>query len=505
MLGLLKRSSLLCGSILFALVLVESAARYRDGDSLVSLRLRTRTPALAPVQWKSGADVMPALLAYVRTIPIRDIDIAWFQVDPPELPRRPVDPALQTRYEEFDRRGVYPPPSFYIWNAELTKEACGSKKDLFRSFPRDVKVFENSDRSPFPAFRFPPNQTLPSGLVTNQFGFRGPALAPRKSAGLIRIAFVGASTTQNVHAYRWSYPELTGSWLNMWLRHQHRPERVEIINAGREGLSARDIREIVKREVVPLEPDYVVYLEGANLVPVPLVKWPGGRAPAVAPVARDRTLRAPLGRLSEYSALAKALVPVVARKLAPSPDEPPKSKYELELPSSDRVTSAELAAVFGEFFRTITENLDEDNRNVKAIDARLVLSSVIRLVHNGLRLDPVSQAVTYEQLNTLSQPLTYTDIRRLVDLQNAMYRIYAADRGIDFIDVAAAFPRDPDLFMDTFHLNMQGVRLHAWLVFLRLTAILERDFDRLRARHTPPAVSVAFPTVVDARLPSCAP
>jgi hypothetical protein len=272
-----------CASILFALVLVESAARYRDGDSLVSLRLRTRTPALASLQWKSGAAGTPALPAYVRTIPIRGIDIAWFQVDPPEVTRRPVDPVLQTRYEEFDRRGVYPPPSFYIWNTELMKEACGSKENLFRSVPRDVKVFANSDRSPFPAFRFPPNQTLPSGLVTNQFGFRGPALAPRKSAGLIRIAFVGASTTQNVHAYRWSYPELTGSWLNMWLRHQHRPERVEIINAGREGLSARDIREIVKREVVPLEPDYVVYLEGANMVPVPLVKWPGGRAPAVAP------------------------------------------------------------------------------------------------------------------------------------------------------------------------------------------------------------------------------
>ena len=493
--------------MLFALGLAEGVARYRDHDVLLSLRLHSRGSSVPLSRQITGMEPTPNLLALVRKIPVRQgIDVTWFEVDPPDAARRPVDPVLQARYEEFERSEVYPPQSFYIWNHDAANAACGDKKYIFGKFPRhDVKAFENTDRSPYPAYRFPPNQTLPSGLVTNQFGFRGAPLAPRKDPGLIRIAFVGASTTQNVGTYGWSYPELAGNWLNVWLKQRQRPERVEVINAGREGLGSADIREIVKREVVPLRPDYVVYLEGANAVTAPAVKWPGGRAPSAAPVG-EGGVRSWSSEASKYSALAKAVDPVIARASVRSLDEPRAATYELQLPSPEHVTSAELDAIFGDFFHLVFGNLDEVHRSLEDVDARLIVSSVIRLVHHGLRLDPVSQAVTYQQLTTMFRPFTYADMRRLVDLQNAAYGTFAADRGVDFIDVATGFPRDPDLFFDTFHLNQRGVRLHAWLAFLRLSAILDRDFDRLSARPAAaPAALVAFPEIVDARLPSCAP
>lgn len=501
--GLLKRLGLTFGSILLALLIVESTVRYRDSYALRSIRLRGRTPLSQQI---SRGQATPSLIDHARKVPVRPgIDLAWFQVDPPDVVRRPVDPALQARYDEFERRDVYEPQSFYVWNPAFADMACGEKRYVFRNFPRDVKEFESPEATPFPTYRFPPNQTLPSGLVTNQFGFRGPAVAPHKDAGLIRIAFVGASTTQNLHTYRWSYPEITGAWLNLWLQHHRRTERVEVVNAGREGINSPDIREIVKREVVPLQPDYVVYLEGADLVSPPAVTWPGGRPPAAPPMPTSRAA-AWTGGLAKYSAFAKRLNSAIARLSGPTLGEPPKPRYELELPSPDRVTLDQLSSVFGTFLQNITVNLDEDRRSVSRAGARLILSTVIRLVHDGLRLDPLSQAVTYQQLNTLFKPLTYADIRRLVDLQNAAYRLYAADRGIDLIDVAAQFPEDTALFLDTFHLNERGIRLQAWLAFLRLTEILERDFNRLSVR---PAASspapASFPRIIDATLPSCTP
>jgi hypothetical protein len=504
MLAVLKRVALLGGSMLFALLFVECAARYRNGDSLLTPRLRSRAPALpSNASLLAPAEVPQALFDAAAAMASRPgIDVAWFRANPPDVPRRPVDPGLKARYEEFARRGVHPPQSYYVWNAELVKAACSSEEPVFREFPRDVKEFTPADHSRHPAYRFPANQTLPDGLVTNQFGFRGPALAPKKDSGLIRIAFVGASTTQNLAAYRWSYPELAGHWLNLWLQHQHRRERVEVINAGREGISSTDIVEVVRRELLPLQPDYVVYSEGANLMGPPPVQWPGGQEP---PPSDRKALRAFTGWLVTHSAFAKAMEPVVVRASARPLDEPSKPKYRLDLPDPEHVTGAQLAAVFGQFIETITSDLDQDRRALNEIGARFVLTPVIRLVHDGLLLDPASQAATYKQLTTLYQPLTYADIRRLVDLQNAAYRVYAADHGVEFIDVATAFPRDPSLFFDSFHLTEPGVRLHAWLAFVGLTAILERDFDRLAARPVRVAAPPGPPDVRDARLPSCTP
>jgi hypothetical protein len=349
----------------------------------------------------------------------------------------------------------------------------------------------------------PVSQTLPSGLVTNQFGFRGRALAPRKDARLIRVAFVGASTTQNVASYRWSYPELVGHWLNLWLEHRHRPERVEIINAAREGISADDIREVITRELLGLQPDYVVYYEGSNMLNVPPVRWPDGRPPTHPEEHKAR--RAVADWLSSHSAFAVGMGRLLVRQPMRPLDEPAKAGYRLDLPDPDHATHAQLAAALGEFLETITANLDQDDQALKAIGARLVVSSVIRLVHDGLRLDPVSQAAAFSQLTTLYWPLSYADVRRLVDVQNAAYRMYATDRGIDFIDVASEFPRDPSWFLDSFHLGEPGVRLHAWLAFLRLTPILERDLDSLASRPIPAVAPPSLPDVREARLPSCAP
>jgi hypothetical protein len=66
--------------------------------------------------------------------------------------------------------------------------------------------------------------------------------------------------------------------------------------------------------------------------------------------------------------------------------------------------------------------------------------------------------------------------------------------------VATEFPRDATWFLDSFHLDEPGVRLHAWLVFLRLTSILARDLDRLASKRYWPSPRRSSPMSV---MPGC--
>lgn len=87
------------------------------------------------------------------------------------------------------------------------------------------------------------------------------------------------------------------------------------------------------------------------------------------------------------------------------------------------------------------------------------------LVFDGLRLDPLRDAAIHRHLNALCWPFRYADLRRDIDLHNHVLEQYAAARNLPFIDVAGAFPPDPRLFFDAIHLNADGTRVHAWIVF----------------------------------------
>ncbi len=71
-------------------------------------------------------------------------------------------------------------------------------------------------------------------------------------------------------------------------------------------------------------------------------------------------------------------------------------------------------------------------------------------------------------------PMTYADMRRLMDFFNRAYAKFAANHGLDFIDIDALFPRDPMLFSDCVHRRPVGLMLHGWLATKELLPIIER-------------------------------
>ena len=80
----------------------------------------------------------------------------------------------------------------------------------------------------------------------------------------VRIVFVGSSTVVDSHELPFSFPEVTGHFLNLWAASKKLDVTFEVLNAARESIGSREIANIVRTEVLPLRPNLVVYYEGGN-------------------------------------------------------------------------------------------------------------------------------------------------------------------------------------------------------------------------------------------------
>ena len=471
-------------SLIFALTCAEVGLRFLP----VRYGPNAPTPSIAasPPKHPAAATVRNAL-RYL-TSPAR-IPIAreWFLENPPALPNRTQpSKAMLARYEDFQKRGIYPSQAQYIWNKVFVERTAYNSASIvnFTIYPDTIQVFDPPGGDIHPFYRFPSNATLPSGLVTNEFGFRGPPLNSAKRRGTIRIAFVGASTTINQHDFEFSYPERVIYWLNRFAQANHYDAQFEEINAGREGINSEDISTIVHDEVVPLNPDVVVYYEGANQFPSANVMV----SPRIPPRKEVATgfLRGVLSHFRTGQLIDSVLLaPAIGRA------EPRKPGYRLVWPTgvderNPDVRNAHLPLQLP----TILRDLDSIRKSLEANGGQLVLSSFEWLASPGLDLSGPARRHIYEQLNTVLWPLRYADIQRLANFQNEVFRRYAMSLGIPFLDVAGRIPQDPDLFVDAIHMTEVGERVKAWVVFQQLAPWLRQQIESGRLPRNVPALSL---------------
>ena len=99
-------------------------------------------------------------------------------------------------------------------------------------------------------------------LTTDSHGFRSPELAQPKSAGSLRLAFLGGSTTfcANVAEGERSWPALTTARLAQALP----GTRVEHLNAGVTGWGVAESTRALAAHVAPLQPDVIVITHATN-------------------------------------------------------------------------------------------------------------------------------------------------------------------------------------------------------------------------------------------------
>jgi hypothetical protein len=266
-------------------------------------------------------------------------------------------------------------------------------------------------------------------------------------------------------------------WLNVWASENHLGVRFDGVNAGREGIGSGGIAAITIQEVLPLEPDVVVYYEGANQA---LCTLPSPDAPSRPPPPQDSLARldAWAAQWEHVSALAQRVRRVIslARMDGAEPPKPvlaPNRARDAYRARPD-LDAPDLPAKE----RNILNDLDMLRGKVDDSGAQLVLTSFKSLVFDGMQLDPKRDAVILRDLNEVCWPYRYADMRRATDLHNALMAAFAARHHIPFIDVAASFPDDPRLFYDAVHLNADGTRMHAWITFRGLLPMIREHIAR---------------------------
>ena len=453
--------------------------------------------------------------AFVRKKP--GIDPAWFH-DLPALPtgkttekprppgyapKRPPSNALLARMgSNF--------PNVYNYE-DIRREVCGGEPSFFRDYPFALYAFKPTEPGRYPPFRYFPDAHYVSGLITNAYGWRSPDIELAKPADTVRLAFVGASTTVNHPLIQASYPEFVGHWLNLWSRHNDLRVRFEIINAGRGGRSSSDIEAIVRTEVLPFAPDLIVYYEGSNqfrfdgFVQLPAGESFGRPFNDRLRQATDRT--AVWKALTERSALARRVDTVLDRYAVAGDGrenllEPEKPVYEIRWPEGvDEFAPDPDSTNLPLNLTAVVRDLKSIRRQTHDAGSLFVLSSFVWLAYDGMVLESRRADVAwsalfggiYGYLNEKNWPIRYRDIRRFADFQNRVFAAFAARYDIPFVDVAVAFPQNPDLFFDGVHMTEEGIRLRSWLTFERLTQILQPLLEAGRVPiAAPPARATEF-------------
>lgn len=459
--------------VTLALAAGELVLRRLDGFALLSVKLRPIRPVVTapPPDDRPDRRAMPG-------VPLAEgVDAAWYESDPEPIPPFPDDPMILRRLQEYP---TDPIGALLVWNPiYVRREVCAGNTAGSLGILNDFLVFDPVDESGFPIFRHLPNASPPSWFTSNAFGWRGPPLALAKPADTIQIAFVGASTTIAVHGYASSHPEHIGHWLNLWARAQGIPQRFEVINAGRTGIDSASIETIVRQEVEPVDPDLVVYYEGANqFAPGKLMRMPSQLAVKPAVTFRQRS------PLEDYLASARRVLTALDIMNGGNGYEPPKPSYPIVWPRgidrehpdvTQKPLPMDLDAVVG--------NLDRMRASLAGIGAELGVSSFLWMVYPGMQLDMSRDLGLYRFLNDTYWPATYAHMRQTADFQNRVFASYAERYGLPFFDIAGAFPRDPALFGDPIHLKQPGLRLQGWIYLQQLVPLIRQRLQSGRWPH----------------------
>jgi hypothetical protein len=458
----------------FMLLLGELYFRHRDGYELFRGHLVKRTP------WVREEPFPEEQAKEFLSTTLPELNKSWFSISP-ELPNsKSPDPQLLERFTKGDRRNWVN----YIINesALLRMKDRPRVADVILKPPRPSTVFvaKAAAGSPFPVYRYLPNAVYPTGLRTNRFGFRGADLTVAKPAKTIRIACLGASTTVGGHDLPYSYPELLSAYLKEWAAQKWPDLKIEVINAGREGISPRDSEGILRYELLSFEIDILVYYEGWNhLIPATMVEG----------IPSDESQR-PKGWNADPNALGSSALLNRLRGVFRNHEFLPEVKRPVQhIPGLDEENKA--IGDYARFDETIRwkdvlPSLNGIDAACKETGVTMVLCTYASLVHDGLLLDSKTHMGAYHWLNHLLWPISYANLERILAFQNDKFRAWAMEHAVPMVDVAARTPKWPLLFRDGIHATSCGMRVRAWSVFEGLIPLLSAQLGEGRLPRADP-------------------
>lgn len=459
--------------LLLSLVIGEIVLRLIENVPLLPLKMNMYYEA-------KGLD--KKVDAHIDQTPVPpDVDKAWFRIPPPvhdypEISKEELDLLQLMREGNLHPELIadstknwslsFPSESDLLkrWNIYyLIHKQCPEEREggtIFDHFPGgNAYYFVPKKKTPHPVYRFFPNAEGPGIAGFNQYGWRGLPISLSKPDSVIRIAFLGASTTQQPLGHRFAYTDYVIWWLNLWAEAKGMLITFEGINTGREGIHIEDIAAIMHQELRLADPDIVVYYEGWNdfFNPSDVFKslLKSGFEPKQSPILK----------LSQKSLLFRRIFLLLGITIG----EYNKPNYELSIPSVEALNANTLP---GKLPVTL-QYLDSIRSDAKEIDAELILSSFVMMVKEGMKLHPGKDDLIYDWWNNISWPLKYKDLKTLADFQNQVLEKYAQKHQLSFLEISRPMLLDPDFFIDGVHMRESAVPLRAWITFLELLPIIK--------------------------------
>ena len=284
----------------------------------------------------------------------------------------------------------------------------------------------------------------PDPIVVNSRGFVGAEFEDPPPPGTLRIVTVGDSCTFGAGTLRGTYPVL----LEDRLRAEPAGPRVQVVNAGIQGMNSELALRRLESRVVPLRPDLVTIYIGWN----DLMKFdPSGQveSPRLALVARW------LDRLWIVKGLRKLIFYNLRGRIAP-PRTGPESRTGVYVDYRP--------AVFEQNLRTMITT-------ARAIPAAVVVMTLPTVVRADMSVDDLRRAGV--QFPYFRGANAVGDFLDLLAAYNRTIRRVAAEESVPVVDLALEIDARPDLptlFFDTMHATSAGREVIADILARELRA-----------------------------------
>lgn len=252
----------------------------------------------------------------------------------------------------------------------------------------------------------------------NSLGFRGREISVEKPIGVRRIAVLGESTSFGLLD--------TPSYSEMLDAH-YQPCGIEVINAAVEGYNAEQVYKHFQRDVVPLDPDFIIVYEGWNDIYEFDPKNPKAGT-------SEATL---LSKLASNSHLIKHSLRFLYFDLMP----------RLNAES----TPAAYEAYYPQHLATYLTNIVELAQHEGIPVALVTLPSAIGRNNDVLHFP-------------IHTPNRIDLLEILWNSHDAVIRQVAAERGVPLFDLRQAFADEPTAgtwFFDTLHFEEPGISFTA--------------------------------------------
>ena len=279
-------------------------------------------------------------------------------------------------------------------------------------------------RIPIPNSRFGP-------IRINSFGFRSPEITKKKPAHLLRIAFLGGSTTfcGEVSSNAMTWPALV--WRAI---HEHWPALdLDYINAGVPGYTIRSLLPALEKRVAQFKPDIIVIYEATN--DLSANSYELAHEQGVAPRHQEETF----GWLARHSLLAYLIEKNLEVMRLQRQANNPSRKIELDMPRLD----AE--------FRQDYQNLVVASQKVAKVVVTVTFSPRLR------PQQPPEQRRQAAATSLYYMPfMTIDDLLTGFDQYNQVIREVAARYHTLLVGDEDAIPADAQHYADSVHFTDAG-------------------------------------------------